>query len=437
METLAYLHLAIAHEAPTDPNNTASTPIWNNPKLLTWLNPVTLSTRAALPLVSLSVVFGLLGMAKQASAAIKQGDRGTDVVELQQRLQKLGYFKSKATGYFGPVTKQALLKFQQSQGLTPDGVAGASTQEYLNKQTQVKEPPSPTWQLGDRGAKVSEIQKTLAMTGYPSSTSGVFDQQTQEAVKLFQQAQGLRVDGVIGKETLAALENPEAETKPPFQPQQTNPWPPIDEQTPATPEEPTQTQATQEEPTQSIWKLGDRGAKVSEIQQKLVAAGYLSGTDGVFDGKTQQAVQQFQQAKGLKVDGIVGENTLTALAEKPEPKPMPEPEKNITWHSIEEPTQATNEEFTKNIWKLGDRGAKVSEIQQKLVAAGYPGSTDGVFNPPTEAAVRQFQQAKGLKVDGIVGEETLLALENPSMVKPQKTTPWYEDESAPLNPFTR
>ena len=427
METLAYLHLAIAHEAPEDPNNTASTPIWNNPKLLTWLNPVHLSSRAAVPLVSLSVVFGLLGMAKQASAAVKQGDRGTEVVELQQRLQKLGYFKSKATGYFGPLTKQALLKFQQSQGLTPDGVAGASTQEYLNKQAQGKEPPSPTWQLGDRGAKVSEIQKTLAMAGYPSSTNGVFDQQTQEAVKLFQQAQGLTVDGVIGKKTLVALENPEAETKLPSEPQQTNPWPPLDEQTPA----------TQEEPTQSIWKLGDRGAKVSEIQQKLVAAGYLSGTDGVFDDKTQQAVQQFQQAKGLNVDGIVGENTLAALAEKPEPKPIPEPEKNITWHSIEEPTPATEEAFTKNIWKLGDRGAKVSEIQQKLVAVGYPGSTDGVFNLQTEAAVRQFQQAKGLKVDGIVGEETLLALENPSMVKPQKTTPWYEDESAPLNPFTR
>lgn len=428
METLAYLHLAIAHEAPEDPNNTASTPIWNNPKLLTWLNPVHLSSRAAVPLVSLSVVFGLLGMAKQASAAVKQGDHGTEVVELQQRLQKLGYFKNKATGYFGPLTKQALIKFQQSQGLTPDGVAGTSTQQYLNKQAQGEESPSPTWQLGDRGAKVSEIQKTLAMAGYPSSTNGVFDQPTQEAVKLFQQAQGLKVDGVIGKETLAALENPDTETKPASEPQQTNPWPPIDEQTPAT---------VQEEPTKSIWKLGDRGAKVSQIQKSLVASGYLSGTDGVFDEKTQEAVRQFQQTKGLKVDGIVGENTLTALAEKPETKAIPEPEKNIRWHSLEEPTPSTQEELTQNTWKLGDRGAKVSEIQQKLVAAGYPGSTDGVFNPQTEAAVRQFQQAKGLKVDGIVGQETLAVLEKPSMAKPQKTSPWYEDESAPLNPFIR
>lgn len=428
METLAYLHLAIAKEAPVDPDNTASTPIWKNPNLLTWLNPVHLSTRAAVPLVSLSVVIGLLGMAKQASAAVKQGDRGTEVIELQQRLQKLGYFKNKATGYFGPLTKQALLKFQQAQGLAPDGVAGASTQEYLNKQTQVKEPPSPTWQLGDRGAKISEIQKTLAMAGYPSSTRGVFDQQTQEAVKLFQQAQGLTVDGVIGKKTLAALENPEAETKPASEPQQTTPWPGVDEQTQAT---------IQEEPTKSSWKLGDRGTKVSEIQKSLVAAGYLSRTDGVFDEKTKEAVRQFQQEQGLQVDGIAGENTLAALAEKPQTKSIPEPEKNIRWHSIEEPTQATPEELTQSIWKLGDRGSKVSEIQKNLAAAGYSASTDGVFNPQTEAAVRQFQQAKGLKVDGIVGEETLTALQNPSMAKPQKTAPWYEDESAPLNPFTR
>lgn len=56
------------------------------------------------------------------------------------------------------------------------------------------------------------------------------------------------------------------------------------------------------------------------------------------------------------------------------------------------------------------QGDGVSALQQALVNAGFPVTVDGNFGTDTDAAVRQFQQQKGLTVDGIVGPATRSAL---------------------------
>ena len=59
---------------------------------------------------------------------------------------------------------------------------------------------------GSSGETVKEIQRRLSKWGYYSgSVDGVYGAKTASAVKLFQQKNNLRADGVCGKETLAAL----------------------------------------------------------------------------------------------------------------------------------------------------------------------------------------------------------------------------------------
>lgn len=57
--------------------------------------------------------------------------------------------------------------------------------------------------------------------------------------------------------------------------------------------------------------------------------------------------------------------------------------------------------------RRGDRGDDVAELQTALVGEGHElGAIDGDFGPATEAAVRAFQAANGLVVDGIAGRMT-------------------------------
>jgi putative chitinase len=64
--------------------------------------------------------------------------------------------------------------------------------------------------------------------------------------------------------------------------------------------------------------------------------------------------------------------------------------------------------------RLGMRSAAVAEMQRRLAAAGHPVAIDGDFGPGTETALRAFQAAKGLAVDGVAGAATLAALAGPA-----------------------
>jgi len=59
---------------------------------------------------------------------------------------------------------------------------------------------------------------------------------------------------------------------------------------------------------------GSQGDKVIEVQKKLKQWGYYDGpVDGIYKGQTFEAVKKFQKKNGLKVDGVVGEQTAAAM----------------------------------------------------------------------------------------------------------------------------
>jgi N-acetylmuramoyl-L-alanine amidase len=88
------------------------------------------------PVTSMLAVLILFSFSTQtAEAALQQENRGAEVTELQEQLIQMGYLHSEATGYFGPLTDQAVRNFQTDFNIGVDGIAGPAT---INKLTEVK-----------------------------------------------------------------------------------------------------------------------------------------------------------------------------------------------------------------------------------------------------------------------------------------------------------
>lgn len=143
------------------------------------------------------------------------------------------------------------------------------------------------------------------------------------------------------------------------------------------------------------YQQGESGPAVAEIRQILAHLGLLdsfseSGDRAQFDKATEDAVREFQQSRGLNVDGKVGDETWGAL-------------------------EAAR-------WKLGDRilyqsmpaafvGDDVRTLQERLQQMGYDiGRADSIYGVRTARGVSQFQREVGLQPDGSVGPATMAAL---------------------------
>ncbi len=145
---------------------------------------------------------------------------------------------------------------------------------------------------------------------------------------------------------------------------------------------------------------GTRGPVVAELQRRLVAHGLKVDVDGVFGPGTEAAVREFQQRAGLAADGLVGKKTARALLAAP------------AVDGFEPTTPASLAEVAsgKSSLPRGARGPATRELQRALTAAGFGVTVDGEFGPATERAVRRFQAARGLPVDGVVAAPTAVAL---------------------------
>ncbi len=135
--------------------------------------------------------------------ACSAGDKGSAVTALQQRLYELGYYTyGTITGYYGPVTKNAVKRFQLTNGLMADGIAGQDTLELLNSDNAQYYCIYP----GDKGTDVKELQLRLLELGYfNKAATGYFGTATQKSLMEFQKQCNLLADAVAGKETRSLL----------------------------------------------------------------------------------------------------------------------------------------------------------------------------------------------------------------------------------------
>ncbi|MGH4051717.1 MAG: peptidoglycan-binding protein [Clostridium sp.] len=147
---------------------------------------------------------------------LKIGSTGAAVRSLQQSLIKLGYNSGQIDGIFGSATQSAVKLFQKNKGLIVDGIVGNATWDVINKALQKPPNPNPTptptkpiLKIGSTGEAVTYLQQSLTNLGYnPGPVDGIFGSATQSAVKSFQKNKGLIVDGIVGSNTWAALDNP-------------------------------------------------------------------------------------------------------------------------------------------------------------------------------------------------------------------------------------
>ncbi|WP_253195137.1 peptidoglycan-binding protein [Streptomyces sp. MP131-18] len=129
---------------------------------------------------------------------------------------------------------------------------------------------------GESGPQVAALQHLLTTNGHDAGeTDGDFGPATAAAVRSFQTAVGLPVDGVVGSSTWTAL--------------------------------------LSAGPTASLGE-GSTGEAVSRLQRALTAAlGRTVSVDGIFGPLTGEAVHDYQSSRGLSADSLVGPQTWAAL----------------------------------------------------------------------------------------------------------------------------
>ncbi len=258
---------------------------------------------------------------------LREGDSSNDVQQMQVRLNRIAKnypgipVISTPDGNFRRQTTDAVKKFQQVFGLTPDGIIGNATwyriiyiygsvkrlAELDSEGIAAGEIPQRfdrLLSLGDTGLEVSVIQYYLrVISNYydtvPSlEVTGSFDDATDRAVRAFQQAFGLASDGIVGLNTwndiyrayrgIVSAQVISADAIPLY--------------------------------PGSILAEGSEGEYVRVLQQWLST---LSSTytdipnvtvDGRFGAETDRAVRAFQRRFGITANGVVGALTWDAIA---------------------------------------------------------------------------------------------------------------------------
>jgi len=222
---------------------------------------------------------------------------------------------------------------------------------------------------GEIDGCVTELQTLLNDNGAKLTVDGDFGAATLAAVKSYQSTHSLSVDGIVGPLTKAELDDTGTSAPGPI--------------------------AINSSACPADISEGEDDGCVTQLQQLLNDNGAKLTVDGDFGPATLTAVENFQRAHGLSVDGIVGPQTKAALLGPPA---APKAISPLT-------SSACPADMSE-----GEIDGCVTELQELLNSHGAALTVDGDFGPATLAAVESYQSSHGLAVDGIVGPNTKASL---------------------------
>jgi peptidoglycan hydrolase-like protein with peptidoglycan-binding domain len=395
-----------------------------------------------------------------ALPTLRAGAKGKTVRELQAHLARKGY-KLVATGVFDEPTRAAVLHYQRRKGMTADGIVGPLTWQRLRARP-------PVLRRGDSGDGVLRLQRALVRAGYSLAVDGDFGSGTEEALMGFQRANRVGVDGALGPQTRAALRQALAgQPEPPAPPE---PDPSVEPHI-----------VPKVEPSSPDAGLSNAGARfIAEFEgfraglyddaasHCTIGYGHLvhrGPTNGSEPAEFRRGIDRGRALELLKADagkaaaavqqsvrvalnqaqrdalisftfnlgaGALGESTLLKLLNQGDYDSVPaQLNRWVNAGGRTLPGLVRRRKAEGAMFASGQAGGpspilperSVLELQQRLSALGFdPGPLNGRAGPSTEAAVRAFQQGRGLGVDGIVGPLTEAALaEVPSRIEASTT----------------
>lgn len=440
--------------------------------------------------------------------ALSFGSSGDDVKRVQEHLTTLGYYAGKISGNYLEGTTSAIKTFQEINGLEATGEADVETQMLLfsDKALPKEAPrttasPDPDTDMGDindvvmvedgkdndksllkqseyskklsrgmKGESVKQVQQRLTDLGFfDGPISGNYMNKTVEAVKKFQEMNGLRADGVTGEDTWNQLFNSEDVLDASATPKPT----PVPTPVPYAITVDVRNQVT------TVYGRDENGEYTIPVRRMICSTGLKATPSDVgewvlngqharwaYFGKWGSHAQYWTRinsniafhsviyrevdymALSVKSYEMLGSRAshgcirllvseakwmyenihegvvVTIREDLPEdqeltkslkppalnktymrPVNTPEPTPPPEYKSDGEPPQPFR------TLKVGKEGEDVYWLQMKLKELGYyTGTVTGGYYKGTEKAVKAYQKEHGIRADGIAGERTLLSI---------------------------
>ncbi len=320
------------------------------------------------------------------------GSLGTKVKNLQKRLIELGYLEGTATGTFDQATAQAVKTFENAYGRAQTGVASPLLQVYLfsdsakaynGKSSQENTNQVNTYtklERGNTGTAVARLQNRLIELGFLSgSATGIFDANTENAVKEFEAVYGKQRTGIA---TVAMQEYLFSDNA--YHAGTVTPTP-----TPYYAPTPAPTQKTSDNGYTAL-QYGSKGDAVTDLQTRLRFLGYYTGKiDGIYGTGTVNAVKRFEAAYGKQQTGIATAAMQAYLYR----------DDALTYQEAVTPTPTAV--LYQTLYE-GSYGEEVVKLQKRLIQLGYlKGSADGYYGENTANAVRAFEARYGKVQTGV------------------------------------
>lgn len=150
---------------------------------------------------------------------VAYGEHNQAVRVLQKKLNYLSYYNKEIDGEFGIFTEYALKKLQIEHDLSITGKADQQTINIILSREREKylaplKDIDQTYYLGETGEAIKSMQQALYYFGYyKDSLDGIFGPKTNQALRYFQQDNGLEVRQEINQETIKTLQHEETVAK--------------------------------------------------------------------------------------------------------------------------------------------------------------------------------------------------------------------------------